>query len=79
MKLYGYTEKSIETQESPEALAEVTFVVNPEELRKIANFFTKKAKEIEELGTDFEHEHLADKEDGFDNCPQLIVYNDANI
>ena len=79
MKLYGYTEKSLETQESPEALAEVTFVVNPEELRKIANFFNKKAKEIEELGTDFGHEHLADKEDGFDNCPQLIIYNDADL
>ncbi len=65
MKLYGYTEKSCKTQESPEPLAEVTFVVNSEELRKIANFFNKKAKEIEELGTNFEHEHLAYKEDGY--------------
>ena len=68
MKLYGYTEKSHETQESPELLAEVTFVVNPDELRKIAEFFNQKAKEIEELGTDFGHEHLVN---GFDDCPQV--------
>ena len=71
MKLYGYTEKSCETQEAPELLTEVTFAVNPNELRKIANFFNQKAKEIEELGTDFEHEHLADNEDGFDDCPPM--------
>ena len=79
MKLYGYTEKSCETQEAPELLTEVTFAVNPNELRKIANFFNQKAKEIEELGTDFEHEHLADNEDGFDDCPQVIVFNDADL
>jgi len=79
MKLYGYTEKSHETQESPELLTEVTFVVNPNELRKIANFFNQKAKEIEELGADFGHEHLADKVDGFDDCPQIIVYKNADL
>jgi len=79
MKLYGYTKKGCETQEEAELLTEVTFAINPNELRKIANFFNQKAKKIEELGTGFGHEHLADNEDGFDDCPQVIVFSDADL
>ena len=79
MKLFGYTEKSHKKQEAPEPLTEITLVVNPEELRKMAKFFNQKAQEIETLGTDFEHEHLSDIEDEFSNCPQIIIYNDANL
>lgn len=78
MKLFGYTEISYENTEVPESLTEVTFVVNPEELRKMAKFFNKIAQEIETNGTDFEHGHLSDTGDGFLDAPRIIVYNDAN-
>lgn len=76
MKLYGYTESSLSKESTqPERLAEVTLVATPEELKKMASFLNSAAEDMARRGRSYEHEHLADKQPGFEGSPQLIVFN----
>jgi len=78
IKFYGYTEAGLEEQQlTPLQLTEVTLSASPSELRSIAKFLIRSAEEIEQLGTTWEHEHLGDSEEGFDDSPSFVVFNSA--
>jgi hypothetical protein len=78
IKFYGYTDAGLaEQQSTPLQLSEVTLSASPSELRSIAKFLMRAAEEIEQLGTEWEHEHLGDSEEGFDESPSFVVFNSA--
>ena len=58
-------------------LCSITVAANPDELRRIARFFEQAATDIENHGTDFEHEHLIDNQEGFDENSDIQIYNAA--
>jgi hypothetical protein len=76
MKIYGYKDEGLAPEEiQSERLAEITLVATPEELRKISRFIESVADEIEQWGRGFSHEHLADKQPGFEGSPHFVVFN----
>jgi hypothetical protein len=74
MKLHGYGY----TDENLLDLAEITLVATPEELRKIASFLNTTADNMERMGEDYDHEHLSDKQKGFNDSPHFVVFNALN-
>lgn len=77
-KFYGYTDAGLEvSQPTPLQLCEVTLSASPSELRSIAKFLLRAAEEIEKFGTDWEHEHLGDSDEGFAESPNFVVFNSA--
>lgn len=76
MRIFGYPKEGYDEPQSIE-LSDVTVAAKPEELMKIAKFFEQAAIDIEKHGTDFEHEHLQDNQEGFDGNPDIQVYNEA--
>lgn len=76
MKIYGYSEQELPTERiEPEALAEITLVAEPTELRKIAAFLFAAAENMEQMGATYSHEHLADKLEEFEGSPHFVVFN----
>lgn len=75
MQLSGYanTESQIEEIVSAE-LAEVTLCATPAELRRMAQFFLFCADEMERMGTEYSHVHLADRMKEFESSPHLTVF-----
>ena len=57
------------------ALQEVTLSANAQELRAIAGFLLHAAKEIDEGGNEWEHEHLHHHDDSFRGAPNFVVFN----
>jgi len=74
MKLFGYPSKDYDKVQSLE-LCGITVAATPEELRRVAMFFEQAAKDIEKYGSEFEHEHLMDNQEGFDEDADIQVYN----
>ena len=70
MKLFGYADNAA-TSQAPLKLAEVTMVCTPEELRAIAEVLAHLAADMER--SEFGHVHLADRIEGLEGSPQLIV------
>lgn len=74
MKFFGY---EIEDRNADEArllgLAEVSLVATPDEFRRIAAFLRDAADTMERMGDAYDHEHLGDRQPGFDDSPHLIV------
>jgi len=78
MKLYGYEEGQLPVAGVPVSpLAEITLVASPDELRKIAQFLNDAASNMESMGNVYSHEHLADKQSGFDASPHFVVFSPA--
>ena len=78
MKIFGYIDQDNPTAtEGLRSLKEITVVASPSELRKISVFLASAADSMEKRGYDYEHEHLADNQIGFDTSPQLVVFNPA--
>lgn len=76
MNIYGYSNQGLPIEEiRPEELAEITLVASPTELRKIAAFLISAADNMERMGISYSHEHLADKQLGFDSSPHFVVFN----
>ncbi len=75
MKLFGYPSKDYNETHSLE-LSGITVAANPDELRRIAKFFEQAAIDIEE-DPDFEHEHLMDNQEGFNENADIQIYNSA--
>jgi len=74
MKFWGYSNQDKQSgKDVPSAMAEITLMAHPDELRQIANFLRDTANEMERHGKHFGHEHLADRMCGFSDAPQLIV------
>ena len=72
MKIYGYPMNT--EQENPSELSEVTISASVMELREMAVFLEKCAAEIEQHGSNWEHEHFQSQNKKF-NAPSLIVFN----
>jgi hypothetical protein len=76
MEIHGYKDQGLPAGElRPEELAEITLVASPTELRLIAAFLTAAAHNMEQMGTSYSHEHLADKQVGFNSSPHFVVFN----
>lgn len=74
MKFYGYSELAREADiVVPEALAEVSLVASPAELRAIAGFLVECASEMERMGGTFDHAHLGDRLRAFQASPHFVV------
>jgi hypothetical protein len=76
MKIYGHKKDEGLAPEAvkPDELAEITLVATCEELRKIVRFMDSVADRIEKGDRGFTHEHLADKQPGFENSPHFVVW-----
>ena len=78
MKIHGYSDKGLPLAGiRSEPLTEITLVASPAELRQIANFLASAAESMEQMGATYSHEHLADKQSGFDSSPHFVVFNPA--
>ncbi|MGH8080182.1 MAG: Imm32 family immunity protein [Lysobacter sp.] len=74
MRLRGY---SVEDQDVDDVrfveLAEISLSADPTELRRIAAFLNDAADNMERMGDTYDHEHLSDRQSGFDDSPHLVV------
>ena len=68
MKSIGHTGQSRNLQ-----LDEVVLVATPDELRQIAEFLRNAADRMDDMGADFDHEHLIDYADGFESSANLVA------
>lgn len=76
MKIHGYSDDGLPVEEiRARELAEITLVASPDELRRIAAFLTKAAATMERMGSTYGHEHLSDRQPGFDDSPHFVVFN----
>jgi hypothetical protein len=76
LKIYGYSDEGLAVEEiMPRELAEITLVATPSELRKIVAFLTTAAEKMEQMGSVYGHEHLADRQAGFEKSPHFVVFN----
>ncbi|WP_394539480.1 hypothetical protein PRJ39_02465 [Lysobacter enzymogenes] len=75
MKLTGY---SVEDQDAEDIrfiqLAEISLAASPAELRRMATFFNNAADTMERMGDTYDHEHLSDRQPGFDDSPHFVVF-----
>ena len=61
MKLYGYSSRMHAVElAAPDNLAEITIVASPNELRRICEFLSLAATNMERMGSTYSHEHLSD-------------------
>lgn len=80
MKISGYSDLGLPIDEIISSeLAEITILASPGELRKIASFLNSAAEAMEQLGSNYSHLHLSDKQDGFTNSPHFTVFNSELI
>ena len=76
MKVYGYKDEGLPIEQiEPVELAEITLEATADELRRIAAFLGDAAANMERLGPEYDHEHLADKKPGFEQSPHFVVFN----
>jgi len=80
LKISGYEINNLPDEEINFIdLAEITIEATPEEVRKIALFFSNTAEKMEKMGASYSHEHLSDNQSGFDSSPHLTVFNSENV
>lgn len=78
MQLSGYANTGIPIEEIVSAeLAEVTLCATPAELRRMADFFLFCAGEMERMGKEYSHVHLADRMNEFEGSPHLTVFRSS--
>lgn len=76
MKLYAHVAAPAQPDDDwPVELTEATLTATPAELRRIAAFISGAADRMEQRGRDYEHEHLQDHAEGFEEAPQLIIFS----
>ena len=74
MRLSGHSDFSGENDAIvPTALAEITLGASPTELRAMAKFLTDCAGEMESMGAEYDHVHLADRVRAFEDSPHIVV------
>jgi hypothetical protein len=74
MKIAGYEGVDIPSEEIKFIeLAAVQLEATPEELRKIATFLNTAADDMDSMGSVYDHEHLSDKQPGFENSPYVVI------
>lgn len=74
MKLYGHS-GGADTDEvaTPGALAELTLIASSSELRRIAQFLSAAASNMDRMGIAYSHEHLSDWDRSFALSPHFVV------
>lgn len=78
MKLYGYADEGLPVEEiSTKELAEVTLCATPGELRRMSEFLTFCAAEMDRMGAVYDHIHLSDRLRDFENSPHFVVMKAA--
>ena len=74
MRLFGYEASDLPPEEIvPAALAEITLVASPTELRAMAKFLAYCADEMDRMGTTYDHIHLSDRIKSFEASPHFVV------
>lgn len=74
MELYGYIDEGLPAEQVvPKALFEVTLSATADELRRLSEFLSRCADEMERMGDTFDHIHLADRIKSFESSPHLVV------
>jgi hypothetical protein len=74
VKLYGYSDQGLPIEEvRPQRLAEVTLCASPGELRRMAEFLSACALEMERMGAKYGHVHLSDRCKEFEESPHFVV------
>lgn len=74
MKIFGYLDEGLPSAlVAPSAMAEITLVATPNELRRIAAFLHTCADDIERMDGAFDHQHLGDYDPAFADAPQFVV------
>ncbi len=74
MRLSGYADEGLPIEEIiPATLTEVTLCVTPAELRRIAEFLTFCASEMDRMGKTYDHVHLSDHMKDFSDSPHFVV------
>ena len=72
MKLFGYSEEGRSAPDPvPAALAEV--VADSAELRRMAEFLSNCASEMDRMGSAYDHIHLSDRVKQFESSPHFVV------
>jgi len=56
-------------------LAEITITASPAEVRRFAAFLAATADRMDLIGPNYSHEHLADRQPGFEASPHVTVFN----
>lgn len=78
MRLMGYGVESLEADAARLVeLAEITVMATPDELRRISVFLANAADAMDRMGAVYDHEHLCDRQKGFDDSPQFVVFRDG--
>ena len=76
MKISGYADEGFPIEDIVHAeLAEITLSASPSELRRMSEFFTFCAAEMERMGSKYDHVHLSDRHKEFENSPHFVVMN----
>jgi hypothetical protein len=74
MKIYGYADEGLPIEQiRPANLAEITLCATAAELRRMAQFLTFCASEMERMGADYDHVHLSDQMKEFRESPHFVV------
>jgi hypothetical protein len=74
MKLYGYPDEGLPIEEIvPRQLAEVILCASVGELRRMAEFLSACAAEMERMGGQYDHVHLSDRCREFEESPHFVV------
>jgi len=77
MKLFGYSEPDTPIEDVPELL-EVTVNATPSELRRLSEFLTFCAGEMDRMGKEFSHLHLSDRMKEFRHSAHLVVFRSTD-
>ena len=74
MKISGYADKGLPIEDIVHSeIAEINLRATPTELRRISEFLTFCASEMERMGPSYDHLHLSDKLKEFRNSPHFVV------
>lgn len=74
MKLFGYADEGLPIEGvATKELAEVTLCATAGELRRISEFLTFCASEMERMGSVYDHIHLSDRLKEFEGSPHFVV------
>ncbi|HEY0232281.1 MAG TPA: hypothetical protein VGC55_13595 [Dokdonella sp.] len=58
-------------------LAEISLVASPSELRAMVVFLNSVADEMKRMGTTYDHVHLSDRHETFEESPRFVVFRSA--
>ena len=79
MKITGYSDTGLAPEDVQHLdLAEITITAAPDEIRKFSAFLAATADKMEQMGAAYGHEHLADRQKGFEQSPHVTVFSSSS-